>query len=196
MDNKIKNIEWISVDELLTYPNNAKKHDAQQIERMKRSIEQFGFNDPIAIDRNNVIIEGHGRLIASKELGLEKLPCIRLEHLTEEEAKAYRNIHNKLNMDTGFDYDMLAMDVSDIESIDMSEYGFYSWDLEKPEAYDDDDEIGEYIGLGESLLKTLRITITYKGAEEQEWLKEKLNTDQLRVLYRVRELMEEEQSDE
>lgn len=124
MNNDLRNIEWISVDELLTYPNNAKKHDAQQIERMKRSIEQFGFNDPIAIDKNNVIIEGHGRLIASKELGIEKLPCIRLEHLDDEEVKAYRNVHNKLNMDTGFDYDMLEMDLGDITNIDMTEFGF------------------------------------------------------------------------
>lgn len=124
MNNDLKNIEWIAVDELLTYPNNAKKHDAQQIERMKRSIEQFGFNDPIAIDKNNVIIERHGRLMASKELGIEKLPCIRLEHLTDEEVKAYRNVHNKLNMDTGFDYDMLEMDLGDITNIDMTEFGF------------------------------------------------------------------------
>lgn len=124
MNNDLKSIEWISVDELLTYPNNAKKHDAQQIERMKRSIEQFGFNDPVAIDKNNVIIEGHGRLMASKELGIEKLPCIRLEHLTDEEVKAYRNVHNKLNMDTGFDYDMLEMDLGEITNIDMTEFGF------------------------------------------------------------------------
>lgn len=140
MNNDLKNIEWISVDELLTYPNNAKKHDAQQIERMKRSIEQFGFNDPIAIDKNNVIIEGHGRLMASKELGIEKLPCIRLAHLNDEEVKAYRNVHNKLNMDTGFDYDMLGMDLGDITNIDMTEFGFnYESDID----WDNIDEIGE-----------------------------------------------------
>lgn len=140
MNNDLKSIEWISVDELLTYPNNAKKHDAQQIERMKRSIEQFGFNDPIAIDKNNVIIEGHGRLMASKELGIEKLPCIRLAHLNDEEVKAYRNVHNKLNMDTGFDYDMLGMDLGDITNIDMTEFGFnYESDID----WDNIDEIGE-----------------------------------------------------
>ena len=130
MNNDLQNIEWISVDELLTYPNNAKKHDAQQIERMKKSIEQFGFNDPIAIDKNNVIIEGHGRLMASKELGIEKLPCIRLGHLTDEEVKAYRNVHNKLNMDTGFDYDMLEMDLGEITNIDMTEFGFEGFGID------------------------------------------------------------------
>lgn len=145
MEHKIKDIVWISVDELLTYPNNAKKHDAQQIERMKKSIEQFGFNDPIAIDKNNVIIEGHGRLIASKELGIDMLPCIYLDHLNEEEVKAYRNVHNKLNMDTGFDYDMLAMDLGDITNIDMSEFGFdlsdefekYEYEIEPNSLVDD-----------------------------------------------------------
>lgn len=141
MKQGVKNIVWVPVDELLTYPNNAKKHDAQQIERMKKSIEQFGFNDPIAIDKNNVIIEGHGRLIASKELGFKELPCIYLDHLTEEEVKAYRNVHNKLSIDTGFDYDMLGMDLGEITNIDMTEFGFnYEAEID----WDAVDEIGEH----------------------------------------------------
>lgn len=190
MDNDLKNIEWISVDELLTYPNNAKKHDAQQIERMKRSIEQFGFNDPIAIDKNNVIIEGHGRLMASKELGIEKLPCIRLEHLTDEEVKAYRNVHNKLNMDTGFDYDMLEMDLGDITNIDMTEFGFENvFDETLPDPYDDE-EIEEYVGAGERLLAVRRVIITYKTGDEEDWIKKALGVeDDLKVLYKAKELM-------
>lgn len=190
MNNDLKNIEWISVDELLTYPNNAKKHDAQQIERMKRSIEQFGFNDPIAIDKNNVIIEGHGRLRASKELGIEKLPCIRLEHLTDEEVKAYRNVHNKLNMDTGFDYDMLEMDLGDITNIDMTEFGFENvFDETLPDPYDDE-ELEDYDGAGDKLLAVRRVIITYKTGDEEEWIKKALGVeDDLKVLYKAKELM-------
>ena len=181
----------------MTYPNNAKKHDAQQIERMKRSIEQFGFNDPIAIDKNNVIIEGHGRLMASKELGIEKLPCIRLEHLTDEEVKAYRNVHNKLNMDTGFDYDMLEMDLGDITNIDMTEFGFENvFDETLPDPYDDEEEIGDYVGLGESLLKTRRIIITYKDGDEEQWLMDTLGVKKIEnVTYRARQLMEKSNDD-
>lgn len=76
-------IENISVENLIPYAKNAKKHPQEQVEQIKQSISEFGFNDPLAVDENNVLIEGHGRLIAAKELGYTKLPCVRLTDLTE-----------------------------------------------------------------------------------------------------------------
>ena len=116
-------IEYMSTADLKPYANNAKIHTAEQIEQIKKSIEQFGMNDPIAIWKNNEIIEGHGRLIACSELGIEQVPVIRLDQLTDEERKAYMLVHNQLTMNTGFDIDVLNMELEDI-NIDMGQYGF------------------------------------------------------------------------
>lgn len=116
-------IEYVPIEELKTYPNNAKIHTAEQIEQIKKSIEEFGFNDPIALWKNNEIIEGHGRLIAATELGMDKLPVIRLDQLTDEQRKAYTLVHNKTTMNTGFDIDILEIELDDI-SLDMEQFGF------------------------------------------------------------------------
>lgn len=80
-------IEYVNIDEIKPYENNAKLHPAEQVEQIKQSIKEFGFNDPIAIDENNVIIEGHGRYIACKELGINEIPIIRLEGLDDEHKR-------------------------------------------------------------------------------------------------------------
>ena len=116
-------IEYVDIGMLKTYENNAKIHDADQIEQIKRSISDFGFNDPIAVWKDNVIIEGHGRYIAAVELGIRAVPVIRLDNLSDEERKAYGLIHNKLTMDTGFDFDALREELEGM-SIDASQYGF------------------------------------------------------------------------
>lgn len=114
----------LKIDELKPYKNNAKLHPKEQIEEIKKSIEQFGFNDPIAIwGKDNIIVAGHGRMLACKELGIEKVPCIRLDKLTDEERKAYTLAHNKLTMNSGFDMSILSEELSDL-SIDMSDFGF------------------------------------------------------------------------
>lgn len=77
-------IESINLSEIIPYENNAKKHPRYQIQQIKESIQSFGNNDPIAIDENNVIIEGHGRYLALKELGFETIPVIRLNHLSDD----------------------------------------------------------------------------------------------------------------
>lgn len=115
-------IEYLPIEDLKPYANNAKVHTAEQIEQIKESIKEFGFNDPIAIWGNDEIIEGHGRLIAATEMGLETVPVIRLDSLTDQQRKAYILIHNKLTMDTGFNYDILMEELEDL--FDMSKFGF------------------------------------------------------------------------
>ena len=117
-------IERLKINDLLEYKYNAKEHPEWQIEQIVNSIKQFGFNDPIAIDENNTIIEGHGRLYALQEMGETEVDCIRLSHLDEEQKRAYILAHNKLTMNTDFDLDLLQLELDNIIEIDMSDFGF------------------------------------------------------------------------
>ena len=115
-------IEKIKIGEIKPYENNAKLHPPEQIEQIKKSIKEFGNND--SIDENNVIIEGNGRYLALKELGYKEIEVIRLNHLTEEQKRAYAIIHNKLTIDTGFDFNILGAELTYINEINMSDFGF------------------------------------------------------------------------
>ena len=117
-------IEYVKPESLLAYEGNAKRHPEEQVEQIKRSIQEFGFNDPIAVWKDNIIIEGHGRLLASLELGLDKVPIIRLDDLSDEQRKAYALVHNQLTMNSGFDLEALSNELDEIANFDMSAYGF------------------------------------------------------------------------
>ena len=121
-------IEYVDINSIKPYKNNAKLHPEEQIEQIKKSIEQFGMDDPIGIWKDE-IVEGHGRLIACKELGYTEVPIIRLDHLTDEERKAYTLAHNKLTMNSDFDIDILNDELDDILNIDMSDFGFNNIEL-------------------------------------------------------------------
>ena len=122
--NKIK-VEYLGVDELTPYENNARVHSKKDIEAIKESIEQFGFNDPIGIwGKENLIVEGHGRLMAAKDLHIDKVPVIRLDNLTDEQRKAYTLAHNKTAELSEWDFDLLNVELEEIESIDMEDFGF------------------------------------------------------------------------
>ena len=116
-------VEYLNINELKPYKNNAKIHTAEQIEQIKNSIQKFGMIDPVGIWKDE-IVEGHGRLIACKELNITEVPIIRLDHLTDEERKAYTLAHNKLTMNTDFDIDILNDELDNILNIDMSDFGF------------------------------------------------------------------------
>ena len=116
-------IEYVNIDEIKPYKNNAKLHPQTQIEQIKKSIEEFGMNDPIAT-WNNEIVEGHGRYIALQQLGYKEIPCIKLDNLTDEQRKAYTLIHNKLTMNSDFDIDLLNEELENIIDINMEDFGF------------------------------------------------------------------------
>ena len=123
-------IEEVSIKELKVYRKNAKKHPKEQIEQIKESIEEFGMCDPIGV-WGNEIVEGHGRYLACKELGIETVPIIRLDHLTDEQRRAYNLVHNKLTMNSDFDIGLLDEELENILEIDMENFGFFDIDDKK-----------------------------------------------------------------
>ena len=126
-------IEKISLEKLKMHENNAKEHPDWQVEQIMRSIQEFGFNDPIAVDENNEIIEGHGRYLALKELGYTEVEVIRLKHLTEDQKTAYAIAHNKLTMNTEFDIEKLQYELNKLEvnDFDLSVLGFEQPELDE-----------------------------------------------------------------
>ena len=134
-------VEYMQTEAINPYKNNAKIHTEEQIEQIKSSITQFGMNDPIAVwGEDNIIVEGHGRLIACKQLGIEKVPVIRLDELTEEQRIAYTLVHNQTTLNTGFNIDILNAELDNIEYIDMSEFGFDLEELEDVETESEEEE--------------------------------------------------------
>lgn len=122
-------IEYAPIDSIKPYAGNAKLHPQEQIDQIKRSIELMGFDDPIAVWKNSEIIEGHGRMIAAQQLGMDTVPIIRLDDLTDEQRRSYALIHNKLTMNSGFDAEVLAFELSEIGEIDMESFSFLPDDL-------------------------------------------------------------------
>lgn len=109
---------------------NAKNHPEWQIEQIKNSIKEFGYNDPIAIDENNIIVEGHGRYIALKELGYEQIEVLKLSHMSNEQKKAYIIAHNKTCMNTGFNLETLEEELKSISELDLTLTGFTEFEIE------------------------------------------------------------------
>ena len=125
-------IEYIPIDSVRPYERNAKKHPRQQLDQIKRSIldmgngdPEKGFLDPIGIwGEQNIIVEGHGRLLAAIELGMKTVPVIRLDQLTDEQRRQYTLIHNQTTMNSGFDIDIVNLELLDMPDFDASFYGF------------------------------------------------------------------------
>lgn len=154
-------IEMLPVEALQEYEGNARQHGETDIKAIKASIEKFGFNDPIGIWKNNIIVEGHGRLMAAKALGMTEVPCIRLDHLTDEERRAYALAHNRTAELSEWDLPQLDLELLGIKSIDMSAFGLQMTETEE-EAEDDNyivdlpedpkASLGDIYRLGEHIL--------------------------------------------
>ena len=119
------NYEYLSISELKPAERNARRHQEKDIEAIKKSIQEFGFNDPIGVwGPENTIVEGHGRLQAAFELGLEKVPVVHLDHLTDEQRRAYALAHNRTAELSEWDLEIMDMELSEIFDIDMDAFGF------------------------------------------------------------------------
>lgn len=108
-------IEYIPTEELQEYENNTRLHSDYDIDKIIKSIKKYGFNDPIGIWKDNVIIEGHGRLLAAQQLGIEKVPCIRLDHLTDKQRREYAIMHNRTAEYSEWDFESLKIEVADLD---------------------------------------------------------------------------------
>jgi site-specific DNA-methyltransferase (adenine-specific) len=142
-------IEHIKTSDLIPYARNAKKHDAAQVSKLAGSIREFGFNNPVLIDKDNGIIAGHGRVMAAQSLALESVPCIRLGHLTDTQRRAYILADNRLaEIGGGWDEEMLKLELAELGDldVDLDAIGFGSEDLadldmeDEPETSDADAE--------------------------------------------------------
>ena len=132
--------EQLPIGALTLYEKNAKKHPKEQVQQIVDSIREFGMNDPIAVwGPTNLIVEGHGRLLACKKLGIKTVPVIRLDHLTDEQRRAYTLAHNKTTMNSDFDLDLLQEELTGITDLDMSLFGF-DLDIATTEVQEDDFE--------------------------------------------------------
>lgn len=112
-------IEYIPIDELKPYEWNNKKHQEYDIDEIAKSIKKYGFNDPIGIWKDNIIIEGHGRLEACKKLGITEVPCVRLDHLTDKQRREYAIMHNKTSELAEYDFDNLKLELDDLDLSDF-----------------------------------------------------------------------------
>lgn len=125
MNNEL-NYYLADVEELIPYTRNARTHSSAQISQIAASIKEFGFLAPIVIAEDNTILCGHGRFYAAQKLGLKKIPCVKESHLTEAQKRAYIIADNKLSINAGWDDELLAVELSDLqgEGVDLSITGF------------------------------------------------------------------------
>ena len=142
--------EKVSVDKLVPYARNARTHSKEQILQLRASIREFGFLNPILADKDFNIIAGHGRILAAKEEGLKEVPCVFVEHLTEAQKRAYIIADNRLAMNAGWDDEMLAVELADLElaDFDLELLGFDAAELNKlmgdlGDVEDDDFDVDE-----------------------------------------------------
>lgn len=119
-------IEYQPLDALVPYARNSRTHSDEQVAQIAASIKEFGFTNPVLIDANGSIIAGHGRVLAARKLGLGEVPCIRLGHMTETQQRAYVIADNKLALNAGWDNELLALEIKDLEAadFDLSLLGF------------------------------------------------------------------------
>lgn len=117
-------VKSLKLDSITPYGKNAKKHDKRQINNVAESIKQYGFVQPIVVDRDGVIVIGHCRALAAKKLGMEEVPCVCVDDLTPEQVNALRLVDNKSN-ESDWDFDLLAVE---LPGLDLSAFDF-DWGL-------------------------------------------------------------------
>ena len=143
-------IEYKNIEDIIPYENNP-RHNENAVDYVANSIKEFGFKNPIIIDKENVVIAGHTRLKACEKLGITRVPCLVADDLTEDQIKAFRIADNKVAEFSSWDMDKLELELEDIE-LDMSEFGILSMEdvniddfFEDGEGTSDDEEKVEYI---------------------------------------------------
>lgn len=143
-----KEMQLVPIEKLVPYVNNARTHSPEQINKLRSSLREFGFINPVIIDRDYGVIAGHGRILAAKEEGIKEIPCVFADHLTEAQKKAYIIADNRMAMDAGWDEELLRVEIEALqaEAFDLSLTGFDEKELadlfqEDSEVEDDDFDV-------------------------------------------------------
>lgn len=127
------------IESIREYEHNPRKNE-EAVDKVAASIREFGFKVPVVVDADGVIVAGHTRIKAARKLGIDKIPCIVADDLTEEQIKAFRLADNKVGEFSEWDFELLDDELQDINDIDMSEFGFDDSDVEEIEDSEEDDE--------------------------------------------------------
>jgi hypothetical protein len=136
-------IDYLKPSDLIPYSKNAKRHPAEQVRLIANSIKEFGFQQPIVVDKNNVVVIGHGRLLAAKRLKLSEVPVVKADELTEDQIKALRLADNSV-AESEWNMDFLKEEIAEIE-LDMSDFGLDLSDNEEPGDGDNEDDEEDFI---------------------------------------------------
>lgn len=154
-------IETMKTGDLIPYARNSRTHDAAQVAQIAGSIREFGFTNPVLIDGENSIIAGHGRVMAAQKLGLDKVPCIRLAHLSETQKRAYIIADNKLALNAGWDDELLKLELADLSDLDF-DMGLIGFDEDELAGILADEEIPT-VGNDEEIPDPPANPVTVKG---------------------------------
>lgn len=117
--NTTTELQLVPLDKLVPYQNNARTHSPEQINKLRSSLREFGFINPVIIDRDYGIIAGHGRAIAAREEGIKEVPCVFADHLTEAQKKAYIIADNRMALDAGWDEELLRIEIEELQGLDF-----------------------------------------------------------------------------
>lgn len=145
-------VVYRKTSDLIPYAMNSRTHDAQQVAQIAASIKEFGFNNPIAIDGENGVIAGHGRLLAAQKLGLNEVPTIELSHLTEQQKKAYVIADNKIAINAGWDAEILKFEIQDLDPAMLALTGFSDKEIANMMGIDDGAEVAEPVDESRNLI--------------------------------------------
>ena len=188
----------LKTDQLIPYINNP-RDNVEAVDRVASSIKEFGFKVPIVIDKNNVIINGHTRLLASKKLGLEEVPCIIADDLSEAQIKAFRIADNKVSEYSTWDMELLQIELEALceMGIDMEITGFNEIECMEmledimPNTDDYDVDIDDYDDVSEGNLKADNMIVSYFTEEEKAFLLELFREkNEGKKLFKAEEIME------
>ena len=143
-------MQLISVDKLVPYVNNARTHSPEQILKLRSSLREFGFVNPIIIDKDFNVIAGHGRLMAAKEEGITEVPCVFADFLTDAQKKAYILADNRMALDAGWDEELLKIEIEELQNLgyDLEYTGF------------DEKELADLFGVDEKEVKEDEFDLT------------------------------------
>lgn len=170
---KMRRYETVKIKKLIPYENNARTHNEKQVEKIAKSINEFGFINPVIIDNEYKIIAGHGRVLGAIKLGMSEVPCLFVEDLSEEQKRAYILADNKLALDAGWDEELLRIELQELQDLkfDITLTGFELDDFKIAEIIkDEDDELSYYGDERERTNKTYNLDlIDYVNLTNDFW---------------------------